>query len=177
MAGRSRPRPDVPCGAGRPGPWRRARRSSPADGPSCCRADGPGARWPRTLGSRRRPSTSRRSLRGSPRGARRPWPARPPRPRGRCRCGPSRGSGLPRCGARSRCAAGAGRCRHTVVAVPRESPSVVSGLVSQPQVCSAHLVPGDGRTPVGSSTWVAAAWRRSSRSRDAPRARRRGPVR
>ncbi len=43
------------------------------------------------------------------------------------------------------------------VAVPRESPSVVSGLVWEPQVCSAHLVPGDGRTPAGSSTWLGPA--------------------
>ena len=92
VAGRSRPRPDVPGGADRPGPWRRVRRSLPADAPSCCRADGPGGPLPRTLGSHRPPSTSRRSLRVSLLGARRPWPVRPPRRRGRCRCGPSRAS-------------------------------------------------------------------------------------
>src|ERR1019366_3025377 len=69
--------------------------------------------WPRTLGSRRPPSTTHRWLPISPRGAHRPWPARPPRRRGGCRCGPCPGSGLPRCGARSRCVAGAGRCRHS----------------------------------------------------------------
>ena len=134
-------------------------------------------RWPRTLRSRRPPSTTHRSLPISLRGARRPWPARPPGRRGRCRCGPCRASGLPRCGARSRCAAGAGRCRHTVVAVPRESPSVVSGLVWEPQVCSAHLVPGDGRTPAGSSTWLGPEWRLSSRSRDRSSCSACGPLR
>ena len=34
------------------------------------------------------------------------------------------------------------------------APSVVSGLVWEPQVCFAHLVPGDRRTPAGSSIWV-----------------------
>ena len=59
----------------------------------------------------------------------------------------------------------------------RESPSVVSGLVSSPQVCSAHLVPGDGRTPVGTSPWVPIGLgRRSSLPRErAPRARRPSP--
>ncbi len=61
--------------------------------------------------------------------------------------------------------------------VPRESPSVVSGLVWQPQVCSAHLVPIDGRTPAGSSTSVGPEWRLSSRSCDRSSCSACGPVR
>ena len=98
--------------------------------------------------------------------------------RGRCRCGPSRGSRRPRFAARSRCAAGAGRCRRIVVAVPRESPSVVSGLVWQPQVCFAHLVPGDGRTPVGPSSSIGLdCGRRCSLPRDRSSCSAPGPVR
>ena len=57
--------------------------------------------------------------------------------RRRCRCGPCRASRRPRCAARSRCAAGAGRCRRTVFAVPRESPSVVPGWFGNPK-CAPH---------------------------------------
>src|ERR1035437_8065581 len=39
--------------------------------------------------------------------------------------------------ARSRCGAGADRCRHIVLFVPRESPSVVSGLFRPPK-CALH---------------------------------------
>jgi hypothetical protein len=39
-------------------------------------------------------------------------------------------------------------------------------VVSSPQVCSAHLVPGDGRTPAGSSLWIGRSWPRSSMPRD-----------
>jgi len=141
--------------------------SSLAGVPSCSQAGGPGARDLRTPRSRRRPSTSRRWPPRSPRGARQPWPARPPGPPGRCRYGPSRGSPPLRCDARSRCGAGASRCRHTVVGgVPRESPSVVSGLVWEPQVCSPRLVRDGGRFPVGSSPWWDRSWSRSSLPRE-----------
>ena len=67
VAGRSSPRRVARGAAWRPGPWRRARRSSPGGSPSCCRARGPGARGRRALGADRPPSTSRRWTRGPPR--------------------------------------------------------------------------------------------------------------
>src|SRR5206468_10529066 len=60
--------------------------------------------------------------------------------------------GRPRPCARSPIGADAGRCRHTVVAVPPGSPSVVAGLVGRPRVCSSHSVPGGWRRPGGSTS-------------------------
>jgi hypothetical protein len=73
-------------------------------------------------------------------------------PPGRSSPDPRRAPDRPRSCARSRIGAGAGRCPRTVVAVPPRSPSVDSGLVCKPRVCSPRSVPDGGRRPGGGPT-------------------------